>query len=307
MTLRKPLRPGTPNLLIFISGPQGSGKTTLSRQITEYLSKKGVRSERHYFAETLYDFQDAAIQWAATILGSRVPGYFKKPGERFKNGPFLQKFGDVIRETFGDDILIQQVEKELDLQLCGNHTPVAIVDDGRLPLEFERMQALAKKRGARFVSIRLECEEALRKLRLGDTWRPATGHKTETGLGGAEWREKFDYVFDTSTAIDMMGILAKEVLSGFDCAVELHFAEAAEQFTEKLRDIEETTGYGANFKWTYTDGGTKRLEVADLAPIVPPTAETVAKARAEITDIMEQAMQELVGKPVEVVENVKQP
>jgi hypothetical protein len=281
--------------LIFLSGQQGSGKSTLCKEIEEVCAALGLNCKREYFAKTLYDFQDSAIKWAASILGSTVPGYFELRGTpRYKNGTFLQKMGDLLRETFGEDILIKEVEDHVDSYIgYGQSQRVVIIEDGRLPGEFTSMKAAAAKHGALFLSIRLECPEETRKSRLGDKWRPATGHKTETGLGSPEWHERFDYVFDTSSGIspvEMAKLVKGDLVAHFgDASLRDRFEEAAGTFTAMLRHVESVTGYGANFKWGYDKEGKKRLEVADIAVARVPSPDAVTKAREEVPVIITKA------------------
>lgn len=80
------------------------------------------------------------------------------------------------------------------------------------------------------------------------------------------------------------------------------FESLVADFNYSLRQAEMRTGHGANFVWSYGEDGKKRLAVADVAPLIAPSAEVVAKAQAEVPGLIEQA-EELVGCAVELVKN----
>ena len=287
-------------MLIFISGKQGSGKSTLCGALEKVAGGLGVEAKKLYFAEALYDYQDGMIQWAAKIVGHEVSGYYETSASlrpRYKNGPFLQKFGDLLRETFGEDILIKEIENKVhDWIGYHNHNRLVIVEDGRLSLEYQRMCDIATREHAKFVSINLSCHEDVRKSRLGSKWRPATGHKTEAGLQGPEWEGVFDYAFDTSdfSVEGMIGDLKPVLLDHFGNQNVLRlFKEMAENMTGRLRYLESQTGHGANFQWRYDGKGKKYLEVLEVMPLTQPSPEAVAQAKAEIPCIIAAAEKEL--------------
>lgn len=288
-------------MILFISGKQGSGKSTLRAGLAKMATSLGLNVSREYFAETLYDFQDAAIKWAATILGNKVPGYFEtnghQTGDRYKNGVFLQTFGDVLRGTFGEDILIKEVEKKVfsAIGYCA-HNRLVIIEDGRLVGEYNAMKELAEKIGAAFVSVQLSAPEDVRKARLGDNWRPSPSHKTETGLFHEAYAELFDYRIDTSqmSPDEILAELKVELIEHFgDNSIKDWFSRIAEAFTAQLRYLEEKTSHGANFRWDYDKEGKKRLRLDDVAPMREPSVAMVAQVREELPGIIAKAEKEL--------------
>jgi hypothetical protein len=69
------------------------------------------------------------------------------------------------------------------------------------------------------------------------------------------------------------------------------------QFNMQLAQL-QAFGYGANFIWKYDEKGTKFLECTDIALLTSLPPEAIAKAQAEVPDIIKKA-EELVVKPLE--------
>lgn len=283
-------------LILFISGKQGSGKSTLAKNSRQAALSCGLKSEAYYFAEPLYRFQDVVAKWAFDVLGA-VPEHFLSNhlGSRYKNGPLLQKLGDAVRAGFGDDILIQAVVEKITsfLEYYSPEGGVAIIEDARLPLEFELVEKMAQDGGYAFVSILLECPEEVRKERLGDKWRPDTGHVTETGLFTPEWRKRFTHVLDTSVGKDIHGWLKDEYFQPIAPATSTTFQRLVDEFNTSLRIAEAMTMHGANFSWGYNKNGRKELKLGDVAAISVLPAEEVAKALDQVPPIILQAEKDM--------------
>jgi dephospho-CoA kinase len=102
-------------LFIGLAGRIGSGKTVVSKQLQE---KYGARE--HRFSEILEDILDR----------------LHLPHRR----EYLQKLGKILREEFGQDVLVDAMRKSLEHEKAG----VVVIDGVRYRNEVEMLRSLHK-------------------------------------------------------------------------------------------------------------------------------------------------------------------
>lgn len=162
--------------LILISGKQGSGKTTLAKQLAESLKEAGHQVATIKFADVLYELHDL-VWWAMRAYGERL--------ETVKDGPLLQVLGtEWGRKTRGQDIWVRIAKRRAEKAVANG--AVVVIDDCRFPNELEAFPEA--------YSIRLECSSAVRRERC-EAWRDNERHESETALDGS--LDKFTKVIDT--------------------------------------------------------------------------------------------------------------
>lgn len=178
---------------VIISGKQGSGKTTLAKNIAQAWSKyKGNKSVLINFADPLYDMHNFII------------GYLEHHGIKRdikKDGPLLQLLGtEWGRKTVSEDIWVKLLgakmaevshpSRNLDQNL------LFIVADCRFRNEFD-----AFKGGA--LMVRLECPKLVRRTRC-EMWRDNDEHLSEIDLDEYSANGAFDLKINTEK-IDIEG------------------------------------------------------------------------------------------------------
>lgn len=164
----------------MISGKQGSGKSSLSLALSDYLTNSGKKIFNLKFADPVYALHDVVLE-KARELGLPIT---KDP-----DGALLQLLGtDWGRNTVGPSIWVNYTLKQCKLQQWRD---IIIIDDLRMKNEFMFADGQCDK----IIRIRLECPEEIRKQRRGPKWRLNTQHQSEIDLD--DWVSMFDLVLDT--------------------------------------------------------------------------------------------------------------
>jgi KaiC/GvpD/RAD55 family RecA-like ATPase len=169
-------------IILTISGKQGSGKTTLTKNIVDHFKTGGVGSTVACvkFADIIYEMHDE-IGKVAVKYG--IP--FAK-----KESVLLQLLGTEFgRNTKGPDVWVDATINKIKSLWDQEGYAFFIIDDCRFPNEADM-----KVDGFKQVLVRLECSEAFRKGRA-DAWRDNTQHPSETGLDNYP----FKHVINTET------------------------------------------------------------------------------------------------------------
>jgi hypothetical protein len=170
--------------VVFISGKQGSGKTTISNELVrqaKVLKYSGIKQIK--FAEPLYVLHEYIL--------NKMEGWTGKPRVP-KDGPLLQLLGtEWGRETIDQDLWVKIALREISKydESHPDSKNLVIIDDGRFPNEFDNCTESLR--------VRLECPEEVRKARC-PAWRDNTNHLSEIALDEYAAAGKFDLYLDTS-------------------------------------------------------------------------------------------------------------
>lgn len=169
------------NLVVQISGKQGSGKSSLADSLQKKLERDNILVVQHSYARVLYQMHSSVL--AIMSRYKNVPA---------KDGRLLQVLGtDWGREVYGSNVWVDIVRKEIEhvnaLQasqatLAFSHAPLGLVhliSDCRFPNEASAFT----------FTIRLDCPEPVRRERIlatpGQSWREKP-HESETALDNYE-------------------------------------------------------------------------------------------------------------------------
>jgi hypothetical protein len=279
--------------IVMISGKQGSGKTTTQKLLGEVWHKRfGTKITYVNFADILYEMHDSVLG----ILNRYWPRR-----NIVKDGPLLQMLGtDWGRKTIDEEIWVKCLEKKVQDAPEG----LVVIGDCRFENEFDGLPNALR--------VRLDCPEEIRKQRCS-MWRENTAHPSEVGLDRYAAEGRFDLQLETEimSAADCVAIIEKTIITREwvrnrkDATIlnaTRQLSGMVSDVNEALRSIEDLTGCFANFQWTYNNEGKKELKLGDVAKANKPSADVVAKAKAEVPDIMQMA-ESLVGKPVEIKPN----
>lgn len=165
------------NLVVLISGKQGSGKTTLATGIfNHYLASDRVWLFNMKFADPLYEMHRAVM---------RVLSDYGVPDNGKTDGNLLQLLGtEWGRKTRGQnfwvDIAKWRVSKLTNQAPLWPKHRILLVDDARFQNEIEFMDGIP---GVDVLKIRLEAAEHIRRVRA-EKWREAVTHPSEIMLDG---------------------------------------------------------------------------------------------------------------------------
>lgn len=174
------------NIILLISGKQGSGKTTLAQNLFNNLTKDDnfwVYSLK--FADPLYEMYEQI--W-------RVMEKFGEPRPVKIDGTLLQLLGTEwgrknVRENLWCEILQNRVAQIIN-HTAQNRSRVFIVDDARFPNEIDAFDKLVN---VKVLKVRLEASEYIRRQRAAK-WRNAVTHPSEIALDSYS---KWDHVIFT--------------------------------------------------------------------------------------------------------------
>lgn len=171
--------------VILLSGRQGSGKTTLQKDLVAHFQYHLADAIMVNFADALYEMHDAVL---------KVLHKYRPPRDIVKDGPLLQVLGtqwgrETIDQNIWVDILrtrvnVAQYKADLKRDLY------VVVGDCRFENEFNAFPEALR--------VRLYCPEAIRQARCS-MWRPNTRHASETALDDFYLKDKFDLVLNTQT------------------------------------------------------------------------------------------------------------
>lgn len=175
------------NIILFLSGKQGAGKTALADDIGAALKPRGWLVERHRFSRALYEIHDAA-RTVARDNGIPFPDKF---------GPFLQLVGtELFRKTFGQDVWVNVMHRDIAnamaLAEARGAPTLIVVDDLRFQNEFDAFHRNSFP-NAIVVKLRIEASTQVRYERC-PAWRPDDAHPSEIDLD--ERVGDFDFVLD---------------------------------------------------------------------------------------------------------------
>lgn len=179
--------------IILISGPQGSGKSTITEALRKSLeARKYWEAIELRFASAIYQMHDAIRDYMRS-LGFHAPE---------KMGDLLQYLGtDFGRKNFGDDVwvncvksLIHNIQVTRDqlsthAEAQGIKENLAIlISDCRFRNEFDAFPEALR--------VRLQAPELVRKARA-EAWRENTKHPSEVDLDSYAESGKFDLYLNT--------------------------------------------------------------------------------------------------------------
>lgn len=179
------------DIILLISGKQGSGKTTLMENLRRQFAASGYRTHNLIFADTIYRIHDFAIQ----LLKER--GIER---DIVKDGKLLQLLGtEWGRATIDENIWVKCLEGQmrniLERGKDHNHSPnIFFISDCRFQNEFDGVPGAFK--------IRLEASREVRKERCSQ-WRDNDTHASEIDLDGYAAEGKFDCYVDTEQDKDL--------------------------------------------------------------------------------------------------------
>lgn len=188
---------------LLISGKQGSGKTTLAREIIKRWETlpKG-RALEIPFAKPLYEMHDFLLGYMANLGFDR---------DIVKDGPLLQYLGtDWGRKNFGDNVWVDANKAAIEIEKKKYDWAdlLIVIPDCRFQNELFN-NVLAK-------TVRLECAREIRKARCS-AWRENDTHPSEIDLDHfANELELFDLTLNTGELSldycvgEVMNLLAKE-------------------------------------------------------------------------------------------------
>lgn len=171
-------------MIVLISGKQGSGKTSLAKNLRDYYGvKHGWSVYRKRFADPLYHLHD--LIWSYMGPHAAQP----KP----KDGRLLQLLGtEWGRKTLGEqvwvNILVDEIKSIVRMHVKEKRPNFLItIEDARFENELHAFPEALR--------IRLECPPEIRKARC-EAWREDASHPSEVGLDQAS----FDYYLNTHEA-----------------------------------------------------------------------------------------------------------
>lgn len=172
--------------IILISGPQGSGKTTLVNKLVVALQNrfKGYRAISMNFADPLYQMHD----YCRGVL--RDAG-ITPPHNDTKDGNLLQILGtEWGRNHVHPDVWVRitqgRIQKKLEMSKGDGLKYFFIIGDCRFKNEITNFPDAFK--------VRLSAPMEIRKARAS-MWRENTNHASERDLDGCE--HLFDLVINT--------------------------------------------------------------------------------------------------------------
>lgn len=275
--------------ILGISGKQGSGKSTLSKGFSELVSERwGLRVLNLAFADPIYDIHDSIQDY--------MGGFSIESLE--KNGPLLQRVGDLGKAIYGDDIWARLFQTSVeDIHMKDGDDVVLVVDDIRFPREAETVRGTAYKLGISSFLVRLSADESIRKERC-DSWRDDTSHASETALdqyGAGTFHTGPVKVWDLE--IDTGSQVAERTLTQVTEATQdmLNLVDPEKVRMElALESLNDTLLWlkgrkkGANFKWIYTPEGTKKLDLISIDPIVPLDKNQEELIAAKAKEVLEK-------------------
>lgn len=184
--------------IIMLSGPQGSGKSSLALEIeSQYKEFKYQHIRTIKFADPLYKLQNFCLNFMANAIGT-VP--------EKKDGELMQLLGDWAMSRFGLHVFSRIARKTVDEYIklaMPESLCLVVIEDCRMEHEFDAFPEAYR--------VRLNAPEEIRKART-TSWRENTSHRSEVGLNNYEAEGKFDDLFFTDNPQITPKILASAIL-----------------------------------------------------------------------------------------------
>jgi hypothetical protein len=169
--------------VILLSGKQGSGKSSIQKELISRLTRTDSLAYSVNFADILYEMHDAVL----AILHKYIP-----PRPIKKDGYLLQLLGtEWGRATIESDIWVNCLKskmKLLSLTMAEYKNIFFIIGDCRFENEFN---AFPDSDFPNVLRVRLVAPEDVRKERCS-MWRENTTHVSETALDNYYNANKFD-------------------------------------------------------------------------------------------------------------------
>ncbi len=272
--------------VIFLGGPQGSGKSTAAEFIQDCLLKTGVNVHLTKYAAPVYALHDLIQQFFEEQCG--IPA--KK-----KDGPLLQKAGtDIGRNHYGTEVWIDWMRRHLD-SYFGKTDPsypaVAVIEDVRFINEFELSEEY-KAKGYKVTTIYFDAPLEDRKERV-ESFRENTSHQSEAEL--QQFIDRFEHKISTAGSVEDKNKRLAEIVDQLIEKVppEKQFEDMVIFFNDALSWAQRELGMTANFGWEYdTETGNKKMKLLDVGPLSKSnTPELHAKAEA-VRPVLEQAAEQ---------------
>lgn len=189
------------NIVVLVSGCQGSGKTTTSDKLAEVLwHGYGVNVIRTRYAAVLYEMHNAVVE-----IGRKYGIPLKD-----KESRLLQVMGtEWGRYTVDKNIWVNATVGKVasEFQNSKSNINVAILDDCRFVNEFHAFDSVD---GVKVVKVRLDANEDVRRARAVG-WREDTKHESETGLDEYAKEGKFDLFMPTDLMTQDMVVSVLEL------------------------------------------------------------------------------------------------
>jgi hypothetical protein len=154
-------------MIFLISGKQGSGKSTLTTNLTVQLKAAGYHVLGLKFADPLYRMHDRVLGVLSEEYEMEVPK---------KDGKLLQLLGtEWGRQVHGENVWVNLAKRKIGLFMDGPEQDkrIAIIDDCRFKNELFGFPEAFK--------VRLTCGREVRKVRA-DAWRDTENHQSEIDL-----------------------------------------------------------------------------------------------------------------------------
>jgi energy-coupling factor transporter ATP-binding protein EcfA2 len=169
--------------VIVLSGPQGSGKTTIMQKLCESVPAETLAFNL-IFADTIYGIHNYAYELLKERGVTPPPGFVK-------DGKLLQFLGtEWGRNTFGENVWVNCLLGQMEvIRGCRpGEKNLFIISDCRFRNEFDGVDGF---------KVRLEAPKELRKARCSQ-WRENDAHPSEVDLNGYAAEGRFHCYVDTS-------------------------------------------------------------------------------------------------------------
>ncbi len=203
----------TETLILLLSGKQGSGKTTLAKEISKRVLGHATPINFQYmkFADPIYAIQNAI----KTTLLEEFHTEIQTP-----DGPLMQVIGTEWGRKKDPEFWVKIMQNRVAAEMRrGAHfaakgfPTLFLIDDARFPNELTALEPPKGELGTQLMKIRLEAPEHVRQVRA-EKWRPDTAHPSETALDGRGDWDKIIYS-DTTNAQDAAELVWRMVLDAF--------------------------------------------------------------------------------------------
>lgn len=183
--------------VVLLSGAQGSGKSTIAKELVKAAYSRGLEPILMKYADILYEIHDSVweIMKSHGVEKSRI-----LPKNQAIDGLLLQVLGTEWGRSRDPNLWVNVMRERIKKV---GRDKLVIIDDARFVNE------LYVTTPAFSVKVRLECGEEERKSRA-EKWRERTTHESETALDNS--LDRFDLLFDTSSTGDSIESIVAAIL-----------------------------------------------------------------------------------------------